>query len=354
MMPLRQRFLQDLELAGLAERTCEAYVRAVRQLARHFHQSPDTLSETQVRDYFSHLKNERQFARGSLTIAYSAIKFFFRRTVPRDWKTLEGLRVPPEKKLPDVLTVKEVRRIITATRSEPCRVCLWTIYSLGLRLSEGVSLEVGDLDAARALVHVHRGKGSVDRYVPRSPRSSAPSSATRCAALASSTRSIPRSGARPSSPTPGRSAMATRRSATSLATVFRVAISNARIVSLQAGRVRFRWKKSGSRRWRTMEVDALELLRRFLQHVLPPGLQKVRHYGFLSPQSNISLDDVRALVASHNTAAVRDAIATPSRVLDTSWMTPPNAINEPTCPHCGHRLRLVEILFHRVGFRDSG
>lgn len=166
MTALRQRFLQDLQLAGFAERTCEAYVRAVRQLAEHFRQSPDTLTEAQVRSFLSHLKNERRFARGSLTIAYSGIKFFFRRTVPRDWKTLEHLRVPPEKKLPDVLTVNEVRRIIAAVRSEPCRACLWTIYSLGLRLSEGVSLHVGDLDAARALVHVHRGKGSVDRYVP--------------------------------------------------------------------------------------------------------------------------------------------------------------------------------------------
>jgi len=58
--------------------------------------------------------------------------------------------------------------------------------------------------------------------------------------------------------------------------VFRVAILNARTVSVDRGRVRFRWKKSGSRRWRTMELDALELLRRFLQHVLPAGFQKVR------------------------------------------------------------------------------
>jgi site-specific recombinase XerD len=166
MTVLRQRFLQDLQLAGLAERTCHAYVRAVRQLAEHVHQSPDKLSESQVRDFFSHLKNERRFARGSLTIAYSGIKFFFRRTVPRDWKTLEHLRVTPETKLPDVLTIEEVRRIIAAVRSEPCRACLWTIYSLGLRLSEGVSLQTGDIDAARAFVHVHRGKGSADRYVP--------------------------------------------------------------------------------------------------------------------------------------------------------------------------------------------
>jgi site-specific recombinase XerD len=166
MTALRQRFLQDLQLAGLAERTCEAYVRAVRQLAQHDHQSPNKLTEAQVRDFFSHLKNERRFARGSLTIAYSGIKFFFRRTAPRDWKSLEHLRVPPEKKLPDVLTVEEVRHIVAATRSDQSRTCLWAIYSLGLRLSEGVSLAIGDIDAARSFVHVHRGKGSVDRYVP--------------------------------------------------------------------------------------------------------------------------------------------------------------------------------------------
>jgi len=166
MTPLRQQFLQDLQLAGLAELTCEAYVRAVRQLSQHFRQSPDTLTEAQVRDFFSYLKNECHFARGSLTIAYSGIKFFFRRTVPRDWKTLVHLRVPPETKLPDVLTVEEVHRIVAATRSQQNRTCLWTIYSLGLRLSESLSLEVGDIDAARSFVHVHRGKGSVDRYVP--------------------------------------------------------------------------------------------------------------------------------------------------------------------------------------------
>lgn len=166
MTALRSRFLQDLQLAGLAERTCEAYVRAVRQLADYYRQSPDSLSEAQVRDFFSHLKNERRFARGSLTIAYSGIRFFFRRTAPRDWKTLEHLRLPPEKKLPDVLTVEEVRRIVATTRSHQTRSCLWTIYSLGLRLSEGVSLQIGDIDAARSFVHVHRGKGSADRYVP--------------------------------------------------------------------------------------------------------------------------------------------------------------------------------------------
>ncbi len=169
MTPLRQKFLQDLELAGLADGTCRVYVWAVGQLAKHYHQSPDTLSETQVRDYLFHLRHERQFAIGSLKIAYSALRFFFRRTVPRDWKTLEDLRTPKESKLPDVLSVEEVHEIIAATCSQQWRTCFWMIYSLGLRISEGISLEVGDVDAARSFVHVRGGKGAADRYVPLPP-----------------------------------------------------------------------------------------------------------------------------------------------------------------------------------------
>jgi hypothetical protein len=69
--------------------------------------------------------------------------------------------------------------------------------------------------------------------------------------------------------------------------VFRVAISDRRIVSCDNGRATFSYRKSGTSRWRTMTVDALEFIRRFLQHVLPRGFQKVRHYGFLSASSRI-------------------------------------------------------------------
>jgi hypothetical protein len=135
--------------------------------------------------------------------------------------------------------------------------------------------------------------------------------------------------------------------------VFRVAISNTRIVSCEAGRVRFRWKKSGSRRWRTMELDVLEFIRRFLQHVLPPRLQKVRHYGFLSPHSIVTLEQVRALVAKAAASAEHEqpdsaAIATTAVASPTA-----SAARHPCCARCGGRLRAVAILFHRVGFRDS-
>src|SRR5215472_1087619 len=163
---LRQRMLHDLQLAGLSERTQEAYVRAVRQLADHFHTPPDRLSEQQLRDYFLHLKNDRLFASASLGVAYSGIKFFYSQTLPRDWPTLKRLRVPREKRLPDVLSVDEVRRLIAAVRTPHNRTYFWTVYSLGLRLGEGLHLQVGDIDSARMMVHVHRGKGAKDRYVP--------------------------------------------------------------------------------------------------------------------------------------------------------------------------------------------
>ena len=163
---LRQRMLQDLQLAGLSERTQEAYLRAVRQLAEHFHTPPDRLSEQQLRDYFLHLKNDRRFASASLGIAYSGIKFFYSHTTPRDWPTLRRLRVRREKKLPDVLSVDEVRRLIAAVRMPHNRAYFWTVYSLGLRLGEALNLQVRDIDRGRMMVHVHRGKGAKDRYVP--------------------------------------------------------------------------------------------------------------------------------------------------------------------------------------------
>ena len=163
---LRQRMHQDLQLAGLSERTQEAYLRAVRQLAEHFHTPPDQLSEPQVRDYLLHLKNDRKLASASLIVACCGIKFFYSHTAPRDWPTLRQLRVRRDKTLPDVLSVEEVRRLIAAVRTPPNRTYFWTVYSLGLRLGEGLNLQVRDIDSARMMVHVHRGKGAKDRYVP--------------------------------------------------------------------------------------------------------------------------------------------------------------------------------------------
>lgn len=166
MTTLREKMTHDLQLCGLSERTQEAYLRAVRQLADYYHTPPDRLSEQQLRDYFLYLKNEKKFAPASLKMAYYGIRYFYTHTAPRKWATLERMRVPKEKRLPDVLTVDEVWRLIRAVRTLHNKTYLWTVYSLGLRLQEGLNLHIGDVDGQRMLVHVHRGKGAKDRYVP--------------------------------------------------------------------------------------------------------------------------------------------------------------------------------------------
>jgi integrase/recombinase XerD len=167
---LRQRMHQDLQLAGLAEGTQTAYLRAVRQLAAHFRKPPDQVTEHEVRQYLVYLKDQRAYSPSSLKIAASGIIFFYTHTVPRDWLTFKNLHIPRPQSLPDVLSLAEVRRLIDAVRTPHNQSFFWTVYSLGLRLQEGLNLQVGDIDSARMVVHVHRGKGSKDRYVPLPPR----------------------------------------------------------------------------------------------------------------------------------------------------------------------------------------
>lgn len=163
---LRDRMSQDLQLRGMADRTQSGYLREVKKLAAYYHLSPDQLSEQQVGEYLLHLINDCNFAPGTLGVAYSGIKFFYTVTEPRDWNVLRKLRRPKQKTLPAVLTIDEVHRLIGAVRQHRNAAYFWTVYSLGLRLNEGLHLRVGDLDSQRMMVHVHRGKGAKDRYLP--------------------------------------------------------------------------------------------------------------------------------------------------------------------------------------------
>jgi integrase/recombinase XerD len=166
MTQLRQKMIEALQLRGLSERTQETYVRAVRQLAEHFHKSPDLISEEELRQYFLYLKNVKHYSRSGLTIALCGVKFLFEQTLNRKSLTLDFIHPPREKKLPVVLSPEEVRRILRLVRLQNYRTCLSLIYSCGLRLQEGTQIQVQDIDSARRMIHVRRGKGAKDRYVP--------------------------------------------------------------------------------------------------------------------------------------------------------------------------------------------
>ena len=166
MNALRARMMEDLKLHGLSQNSRIIYVRAVRQLAEHYHKSPDRITEEELRQYFLSLSEDRKLSDSSRSVALTGIRFFYTRTLQKQWRVLNLLRVRRERKLPVVLTVEEVRRILEKVHRQRIRVCLSTIYACGLRIEEGVHLQVKDIDSKRGVLHIRHGKGGRDRYVP--------------------------------------------------------------------------------------------------------------------------------------------------------------------------------------------
>jgi integrase/recombinase XerD len=166
MTPLRQQMIEDMQLRGLSKSTQVAYVRSVRQLAEHYGKPPDQISEQELRQYLLYLRNVKHVSASTFTVILSAIKFLYRYTLKRTLPTLELARAPQEKKLPVVFSTAEVHRLLNCVHRPHLRACLSTIYACGLRLREGVHLQVRDIDSDRMLVHVRHGKRAKDRYVP--------------------------------------------------------------------------------------------------------------------------------------------------------------------------------------------
>ena len=166
MSVLRQKMIEDMQLKGLAVRTQEAYVNAVVQLSRRYQKSPDCIDEQELRGYFLYLKNEKKVADSTFSIALCGIKFFFEQTLGKEWHTLQLVRPDRKKKLPVVLSMEEVKRVLNCVHRFPYQICLHTIYACGLRLLEGTRLRVKDIDSPRKMIHVVQGKGGKDRYVP--------------------------------------------------------------------------------------------------------------------------------------------------------------------------------------------
>jgi hypothetical protein len=111
--------------------------------------------------------------------------------------------------------------------------------------------------------------------------------------------------------------------------VFKVAISNSRIIKVQDHKVFFNYKNTQSNRWRTMALDIMEFMRRFLQHVLPTGFMKVRYYGFLAPGSSVSVEKINALIE----ISFGFQITKPEINIEP--------FDPPTCIYCGGKLKYI-------------
>lgn len=166
MTPLRKRMIEDLQLKGYSHQTQKRYLCAVQSLATHYRKSPADITEPELRGYFLYLAEDKRCARGTLKATLAGIKFCFATTLGRPWPVLGLIRARRESKLPVVLSQAEVRAIINCVRLPVYRVCLTTIYSCGLRISEGVALQVSDVDSQRMVL---RGNGARATRTDRCP-----------------------------------------------------------------------------------------------------------------------------------------------------------------------------------------
>src|SRR4051794_35399394 len=153
MTALRQRLIEDLQVRNYSPRTVEAYVAAVAKAARHFRRSPDLLTAEDLRSFQVHLLAQK-VSWSQFNQIVSGLRFFFRFTLGRpDVIPMLPYGKKP-RRLPTVLSVEEVARLLKTARPGRERVLLQTAYACGLRLSELVHLQVSDIDSQRMVVIV--------------------------------------------------------------------------------------------------------------------------------------------------------------------------------------------------------
>lgn len=169
MTPLRQRMIEKLELRNYSPKTVSAYVAAVAQFAKHFRRSPDRLGVEEIRQWQVHLRDTRHASWSAFNIAMSALRFFYRWVVEREELIPRLAYMRKERPLPVVPSADEVCRFLEAVPVIRYRLVLTVAYGCGLRLSEAIRLEPRDIDSARMVIHVRKGKGKKDRYVTLSP-----------------------------------------------------------------------------------------------------------------------------------------------------------------------------------------
>lgn len=164
--PLRIRFENFLTVRRYAAKTKEAYITAVIGLSQFYNASPDSLSNEQIQRYLQHLIEKRRLAWSTCNVYFSAFQCFYGLFL--EWPECR-FSIPPRPrihKLPMLLSIEEVQRLIAAAGNLKHQALLMTVYCAGLRVSEVVNLRPHHIEssAERMMIRVEQGKGRKDRY----------------------------------------------------------------------------------------------------------------------------------------------------------------------------------------------
>ncbi|SDK10969.1 site-specific tyrosine recombinase/integron integrase [Natronincola ferrireducens] len=160
--------LEELEkcliLKGYSPKTKKAYIGHVRRFLEIINKKPEVLTKEDVEKYICYLLKEQKTSHAFANQALSAIKFYYQHSLKKDKVLYDLPRPKKEKKLPNILSQREVLSILDSVNNIKHKSILFLIYSAGLRVGEVVRLKVDDIDSDRMLIHVRQGKGRRDRY----------------------------------------------------------------------------------------------------------------------------------------------------------------------------------------------
>jgi integrase/recombinase XerD len=169
--PLRRRMLEELQRRNYSPSTTRGYILAVKQFAEYFGKSPEKMGAEEIRCFQLYLLNEKKLAPGTVEMRMSALRFLYKKTLKRRDLAYDDLIFPKTpQKLPVVLSLEEVTRLIEAAPNLLYRTLLMLLYSTGIRRTEASLLKVSDIDSERRVIHIRQGKGSRDRDVPLTPK----------------------------------------------------------------------------------------------------------------------------------------------------------------------------------------
>jgi len=159
-----QKLLQHLTLKGLQPKTIDAYSRGIRRIGNYFSYRVYDLTEQQLVNFFVDLHSTHSWSTVKLDLY--GLKFFYLHVLKVKWPHIDLVKSPRVQKLPNIVTVEQAAKIFMTTRIASYRVFFFVVYSLGLRISEALRLQVGDIDGQRMRVHIRDSKGNKDRFVP--------------------------------------------------------------------------------------------------------------------------------------------------------------------------------------------
>ena len=163
MTPLREQMIRAMELKNLSVNTQRSYLAAVTGLAKHYQQSPVKITDKMIEDYLLYLKNDKGNAPNSCGSVLTGLRFFYHTVAQKKISVDYTLRKKP-RRLPTVLTMEQVWKLICAANNLKHRLILMTTYSAGLRASEVRTLKPEHIDSETMLIKVEKGKGNKDRY----------------------------------------------------------------------------------------------------------------------------------------------------------------------------------------------